>query len=55
MRQIVEILELILLVAFVCALAFIFEGDPDLWDKWHAHAMDQGCIELGKSASEVTK
>jgi hypothetical protein len=30
---------LVVELAFVFALIFVFEGDPDLWDKWHAQAM----------------
>lgn len=38
-----DLLELIVLVGFVLAIMFVFGGEPDLWDKWHADAMEQGC------------
>jgi hypothetical protein len=34
-----ETLSVIALVATALALTFIFEGEPDLWDKWHEQAM----------------
>jgi len=38
-----EVVALILLATFLLYLAFIFEGEPDLWDKWHTEAMEQKC------------
>ena len=34
-----------LFIAFVFALFFIFQGEPDLWDKWHDQAMGVQCIK----------
>jgi len=28
---------------FVLALIFVFQGEPDLWDRWHAKAMGTDC------------
>jgi hypothetical protein len=37
-------------IAAVLAVIFIFQGDPDLWDKWHDQAMGKPCAaaEIGK-------
>lgn len=31
--------ELILVVAFIMALFFLFDGDPDIWDLLHQRAV----------------
>jgi hypothetical protein len=38
-----ETVASVLGIAVWLALFFVFWGDPDVWDKWHAHAMEQGC------------
>ena len=43
MKSFVETFEWIIVFCFMAALCFVFDGDPDLWDKWHTHAMEQGC------------
>jgi hypothetical protein len=30
----------VIVFLIVLALAFVLGGEPDLWDKWHAQAMD---------------
>lgn len=35
MKKLLEICAFILLVAAILVLFFIFDGSPDLWDKWH--------------------
>lgn len=42
-KQLAATVDLILWTVFALALVFLFSGDPDIWDKWHAHAMEQGC------------
>lgn len=32
-----------LLLVSVLALVFLFQGDPDVWDKWHDRAMNTEC------------
>ena len=43
MNQFFESLALAVLIAGVLALSFIFDGDPDLWDRWHDQAMKMDC------------
>lgn len=52
MRDVASILELILLVLFVMALVFLFEGDPDVWDSLQERAMNTECLAVGKATSE---
>jgi len=39
MNRLLETLALILIFLFILECFFIFEGTPDLWDKWHMEAM----------------
>lgn len=39
MKNLLKTVSLILLVTFTLCLVFVFQDDPDLWDKWHAEAM----------------
>jgi len=39
MNSLFEVIALFSLIAGVCVVAFVFSGDPDLWDKWHQIAM----------------
>jgi hypothetical protein len=51
MKAIGDVVAQILVWLFVAALVFVFQGSPDLWDKWHAAAMgDCKCPSVGKSA-----
>ena len=43
MKALAEVLAGILIVAASLALFFLFDGTPDLWDKWHAAAMGKEC------------
>jgi hypothetical protein len=42
-NQFFESLALAVLIACVLVLSFLFDGDPDLWDKWHDQAMKMEC------------
>lgn len=39
MQDFFSALSMALMVALGAALAFAFQGEPDLWDKWHEIAM----------------
>jgi len=39
MKTLLETLSEILFYAFILALFFVFDGEPDLWDKLHDQAM----------------
>lgn len=39
MKDLVDIIEIILTVALILALVFLFKGEPDLWDLAHRAAM----------------
>jgi hypothetical protein len=39
MQDLGEALCLVVLVGLICALVFLFKGDPDVWDVMHAKAM----------------
>jgi hypothetical protein len=32
-------------LAIIVALVFVFHGEPDVWDKWHAKAMETSCTK----------
>lgn len=34
-----DVIEIAAFIALIAALVFIFQGEPDLWDRWHAQAM----------------
>ena len=38
-------LTVILSIAFMLGLAFLFEGEPSVWDKLRADAMGDSCKE----------
>jgi len=39
MSSFLETLSVVLLVAFIMLLVFLFTGEPDLWDALHEQAM----------------
>jgi hypothetical protein len=39
MRALLETVALIIFCVFIMALAFVFDGEPDVWDMWHKAAM----------------
>ena len=41
MSSLLEALAVVLLAAWLLGMAFLFDGEPDLWDKLHAQAMEQ--------------
>lgn len=43
MKHIGEAIASILSCLLILALLFVFDGEPDLWDKWHAMAMGTEC------------
>jgi hypothetical protein len=43
MKDIAELIGTILFIVLLFAMAFVFEGNPNLWDKWHAQAMGHSC------------
>lgn len=32
-------------IVVVLALVFLFQGDPDVWDRMHNAAMSAGCVK----------
>lgn len=34
-----DTIGLVTFIGFILLLFFVFSGEPDLWDKWHAAAM----------------
>lgn len=47
-----DILELMLIIVIISALAFVFQGEPDIWDKWHAAAMGTSCPPVTASPAQ---
>jgi len=43
MKELLETVSGILFFASLLALLFIFDGTPDLWDKWHEKVMSESC------------
>lgn len=43
MDDFLETLAFVLIIVAIAVLFFIFQGSPDLWDKWHDRAMGQSC------------
>lgn len=52
MKALCEAIALIVLCVFWLGVWFIFDGNPDIWDKWHDRAM-QECI--ANQTTEVQK
>lgn len=40
MNALLEVLSFVVVVSFILALFFVFDGEPDLWDAWRAKAME---------------
>lgn len=51
-----DTIELILIFCFIASVCFVFSGEPDLWDKWHAQAIGEQtqveCTAVGKAVSD---
>ena len=46
MRVLLEVMGYIMLCSVIFGLVFIFQGTPDLWDKWHERVMaDAECMK----------
>ncbi len=46
MNDFFEAIAFVLIGAAVLALFFIFDGTPDLWDKWHEKAMSAASCQV---------
>lgn len=47
MKALLAMIEWILFMSFIFALLFLFDGEPDLWDKFRSQAMGQSCTSQG--------
>jgi hypothetical protein len=43
MKELAQAIGSILWMLLILALVFLFYGEPDLWDRWHALAMGSEC------------
>jgi hypothetical protein len=48
MRDLTDVLDAILYAASILLLVFLFEGDPDLWDKLRERAMQETSCTKGQ-------
>jgi hypothetical protein len=48
MRDLTDVLAAILYAASILLLVFLFEGDPDLWDKLRERAMQETLCTKGQ-------
>jgi hypothetical protein len=51
MKELGETLALVVLVALILGLAFLFHGSPDVWDKLHDEAMREPKCERASKES----
>jgi len=52
LEELADILGWVAFIGLIVAAAWVFGGEPDLWDKWHGQAMQGACKQETRHAVE---